>query len=214
VTPEAEVELQNLWLALQKKTWRVLAVVPAMRDLASFDVASAIAEVAWQYRSEPTVVLDLRDITLRLVDYHKKEIDEHVQRGECVIIALSSILHNPTTISLTKSADTAILVVRLGETPMKAALRTVEEIGPEKFTGTILSRKKPQIAPAPAPTAEKAKEKDKGKQNPKDKEKTLPNKGGSTLIGVGVPVGAPVASPVGKEPVRQTVKMPARGGAK
>jgi hypothetical protein len=144
----AEVELQSLWLALQKKTWRVLAVVPAMRQIASIDVANAIAEVAWQYRGEPTVVLDLRDITLRLVDYHKKEIADLVKKGDCVIMALASIQQNPTTIALAKNADTAILVVRLGETPMKAAVKTVEEIGHDKFAGTILARKKSRVAVA------------------------------------------------------------------
>jgi hypothetical protein len=151
-----EVELQSLWLALQKKSWRVLAVVPTMRQIASLDVASAIAEVAWQYRGEPTVVLDLRDITMRLVDYHKKEIDEHVKKGECVILALASIQQNPTTIALAKNADTAVLVVRLGETPMKAAAKTVEEIGHDKFTGAILARKKARAAVAQRAPSEAA----------------------------------------------------------
>jgi hypothetical protein len=150
VTPEAEVDLQNLWLALEKKkTWRVLAVVPAMRQLASLDVATAIAEVAWQYRGEPTVVLDLREITMRLVDYHRKEIDEHVKKGENVIVALASIQQNPSSIALAKNADTAVLVVRLGETSMKAALKTVEEIGHDKFAGTIIARPKVRAVAAP-----------------------------------------------------------------
>ncbi len=174
VTPEAEFELQSLWLALQKKTWRVLAVVPTMRQIASLDVASAIAEVAWQYRGEPTVVLDLRDITMRLVDYHKKEIDEHVKKGDCVIIALASIQQNPTSIALAKGADTAVLVVRLGETPMKAAVKTVEEIGHDKFVGTILARKKSRAKVAqPAPSEATAKAPDPAHQTVK-----MPARGG------------------------------------
>jgi len=157
VTPEAEVDLQNLWLALEKKkAWRVLAVVPAARQIASLDIASAIAEVAWQYRGEPTVVLDLREITMRLVEYHRKEIDEHVQKGENVIVALASIQQNPTTIAFAKNADTSVLVVRLGETSMKSAVKTVEEIGHDKFAGTIIARPK-AAAPAPASSRSKAK---------------------------------------------------------
>ena len=198
-TPEAEVDLQNLWLALQKKSWRVLAVVPAMRQIASLDVASALAEVAWQYRGEPTVVLDLRDITLRLADYHKKQIEEHVKKGECVIVALASIQQNPTAIALAKSADNAVLVVRLGETPMKASVRTVEEIGHDKFVGTILARKKPRAVVVP--------------EKVKAKEKAVAKKAASTLIGVGAPAPAPVTVSA-SDTVRQTVKMPVRGGVK
>ena len=157
MTPDQEVDLQNLWLALEKKkTWRVLAVVPATKQIASLDIASAIAEVAWQYRGEPTVVLDLREITMRLVDYHRKEIDEHVKKGENVIVALASIDKNPTTIALAKNADTSVLVVRLGETSMKSAVKTVEEIGHDKFAGTIIARPK---APARAPVAASSKSK-------------------------------------------------------
>jgi hypothetical protein len=159
VTPDQEVDLQNLWLALEKKkAWRVLAVVPATRQIASLDIASAIAEVAWQYRGEPTVVLDLREITMRLVEYHRKEIDEHVQKGDNVIVALASIQQNPTTIALAKNADTAVLVVRLGETSMKSAVKTVEEIGHDKFAGTIIARPKAAVrAAAPASGRSKAK---------------------------------------------------------
>jgi hypothetical protein len=158
VTPDQEVDLQNLWLALEKKkTWRVLAVVPATRQIASLDIASAIAEVAWQYRGEPTVVLDLREITMRLVDYHRKEIDEHVKKGDNVIVALSSIQQNPTTIALAKNADTSVLVVRLGETSMKSAVKTVEEIGHDKFAGTIIARPKAAVhTPVPASSKSKA----------------------------------------------------------
>ena len=157
MTPDQEVDLQNLWLALEKKkTWRVLAVVPATKQIASLDIASAIAEVAWQYRGEPTVVLDLREITMRLVDYHRKEIKEHVEKGENVIVALASIQQNPTTIALAKNADTSVLVVRLGETSMKSAVKTVEEIGHDKFAGTIIARPK-AVAHKPVPVSSKSK---------------------------------------------------------
>ena len=126
--------------------------MPATRQIESLDIASAIAEVAWQYRGEPTVVLDLREITMRLVDYHRKEIDEHVQKGENVIVALASIQQNPTTIALAKNADTSVLVVRLGETSMKSAVKTVDEIGHDKFAGTIIARPK-AVARAPIVSA-------------------------------------------------------------
>jgi hypothetical protein len=195
-SPEQEVDLQNLWLALEKKkTWRVLAVVPATKQIASLDIASAIAEVAWQYRGEPTVVLDLREITMRLVDYHRKEIEEHVKNGENVIVALASIQQNPTTIALAKNADTSVLVVRLGETSMKSAVKTVDEIGHEKFAGTILARPK---APAPASARAPASSKSKATQ---------------PLI---VPASAAPAVAVVQNPGvgGRTVKLPASSGGK
>jgi hypothetical protein len=137
----ADIGLQNLWMSLQKTSWHVLAVVPATRQIGGLEIANLLAEVAWHYRGEPTVVLDLRDINLRLVEYHKKEIEAHAKKGDTVIIALSAIQQNPSTIALARSADAAVLVVRIGETSMKSATSTVAEIGHEKFAGMILARK-------------------------------------------------------------------------
>jgi hypothetical protein len=142
----ADIGLQNLWLSLQKTSWQVLAVVPATRQIGGLEVANLIAEVAWHYRGEPTVVLDLRDINLRVVEYHKKEIEAHTKKGASVIVALSAIQQNPSTIALARAADAAVLVVRLGDTSMKSATSTVAEIGHDHFAGMILTKKKKPIA--------------------------------------------------------------------
>jgi hypothetical protein len=60
-----------------------------------------------------------------------------------VIVALSAIQQNPSTIALARSADAAVLVVRLGDTSMKSATSTVAEIGHDHFAGMILTKKRP-----------------------------------------------------------------------
>lgn len=135
-----DVELQKLWISLQRKPWRVLAVVPATRELSSLAAANVLAEVAWRYRGEPTVVLDMREVGLRLVDYQTKEITEQVEQGNAVILALPSVAQNAVAIPLARFADTAILLVRYGETTFTAAELALEEIGHEKFSGTLVVR--------------------------------------------------------------------------
>jgi hypothetical protein len=144
-----DVDLQKLWIALQRKAWRVLAVVPATRELSSLAAANVIADVAWRYRGEPTTVLDLREVGLRLVDYQQKEIAAQVEQGNAVIVALASISDNAAAIPLARGADAAVLLVRLGETEIAAAERAIEEIGYDKFSGTLVVKR-------PAPGAEVA----------------------------------------------------------
>jgi hypothetical protein len=153
-SPE-DARLQKLWIAADRRKWRSLAVVPATRDISSLDVANALAEIAWLYSGEPTVVVDLRDTGLRMVEYGLRQIDVHAKGGERVLVALSAIGHNPATIPLAAATDFAVLLVRLGETTFSSAERTIEEIGRSKFLGTLLvarreDRKAPKRAPKPA----------------------------------------------------------------
>ncbi len=144
-----DVQLQKLWIALQKKSWRVLAVVPATREISSLAAANVLAEVAWRYRGDPTTVLDLREVGLRLVEYQTKEIAAQVEQGNAVIIALSSVAQNASSISLAHFADAAVLLVRFHETSIEAAEQTLAEIGADKFCGTLVV-KPPRAASAPA----------------------------------------------------------------
>lgn len=154
MSSDNDVALQKLWIALQKKPWKVLAVVPAAREISSLGAANVLAEVAWRFRGEPTVVVDMRDVGLRLVDYQTKEVAAQVEQGNAVILALPSVAQNASAIPLARFADTAVLLVRYGETTMAAAELAVEEIGLEKFSGTLVVRssekEKPSEAPAPA----------------------------------------------------------------
>jgi hypothetical protein len=139
-SPE-DARLQKLWIAADRRKWRSLAIVPATRDLPSLDVANALAEIAWLYSGEPTVVVDLRDTGLRMVDYGLKQVEGHTKGGERVLVALSAVGQNPASIPLAAAADLVVLLVRLGETSFAAAERTIEEIGRVKFLGTLLVAK-------------------------------------------------------------------------
>ncbi len=125
-------------MSLDKKSWHALAVVPAASEIAVVDVANVIAEVSQASREEPTVVLDLRDVNFRAVDFYKKDIVDRVKKGQSVILVLSPF-ESPMTSALARIADAAVLVVRLESTSMKDAARVVEEIGHDKFLGTILA---------------------------------------------------------------------------
>ena len=149
-----DVNLQRLWVSLQKTSWKVLAVVSTTPEGSSLDVANALADVAWQFRGESTIVLDLRDLRLRLVDYQKARIAEHRETHENIVLALASIDGNPASIALARAADAVVLVVRLGETSAKSVERAVAEIGREKIAGAIVAKRKPRpiMTASSAPT--------------------------------------------------------------
>ncbi len=133
-----DVGLQKLWLATQKREWRSLAVVAGSKGVSTLEVADTLAKIAWWYRGQPTCVVDLRDLSLRLVEHQLQEIAAQTKHGERVIIALRSVSENPTVVAVAELADAVVMCVELGKTTMSSAEKTVEEIGRARFLGTIV----------------------------------------------------------------------------
>lgn len=147
-----ELELQNLWVALQKKAWRVLAVVAATPEGASLEVATALVDLARDEAGENATVLDLRDVKLRFVESEKAHIEQLRTKSGLLVVALSSPDRSPAGLALARAADAAVIVVRLGETPMKTVTRAADEIGRDKVLGAVVvaaAKPKPAVAPAP-----------------------------------------------------------------
>ncbi len=148
-----EIALQNLWLALRKKAWRVLAVVATTPNGASLEVATALVDLARDEAGENATVLDLRDVKLRLVESEKAHIEQHRTKSGLLVVALSSPDRSPAGLALARAADAAVIVVRLGETPMKTVVRAADEIGRDKVLGAVVvaaaAKAKPAVAPAP-----------------------------------------------------------------
>lgn len=135
-----DIRMQKLWLATQRRDWRSLAVVAAGKAVPTLQVAELIAQLAWRYRGEPSNVCDLRDLSLRLVDYQLREVRMQVESGARVIIALRSIFENPTASSIAQKADAVLLCVVLGETEVKAAEQTIVEVGRDRVIGSVIVR--------------------------------------------------------------------------
>ena len=133
-----DVQLQQLWLATQLRSWRSLAVVSATPGVQTIEPATTLARMAWRYSGESTSVFDLRDVSLRLVEHELREINTRVAAGDLVFVALRSMGENPATIPVARAADALILCVVLGKSKAKAAQKTIDAIGRARFIGSIL----------------------------------------------------------------------------
>jgi len=133
-----DVRMQHLWLQLQQRSWRTLAVVSASPGVATLAAANHLAKIAWWYTGQPTVVFDMRDLSLRLLEHQLRDMASQVGGAERVFIALRSTSENPTAVPLARAADAAVLCVELGKTSTKAAQRTLDEVGRARFIGSIL----------------------------------------------------------------------------
>jgi hypothetical protein len=83
-----DAALQHLWISLQQRSWRSLAVLSASADIASLDVAHALARIAWSYTGQPVCIFDMRDASLRLLERRMREMASQLHGGERVFVAL------------------------------------------------------------------------------------------------------------------------------
>ena len=140
VRPWDDVHFQKLWLATQRREWRSIALLGTGKFVDTLPIAELLAGLAWSYRGQRSSMFDLRDLSLRLVEYHVREVKSQVDDGAYAIIALRSVFENPTAAPIAKSADAIIICVRLGATEFKAIEQTVAEVGNERVLGSIVLR--------------------------------------------------------------------------
>jgi hypothetical protein len=137
-----DVRLQKLWLAVERRQWRSLAVLGASRSVETIAIAELLAQLAWRYRGQPSTVCDLRDLTMRLVDYEIREMKSQVELGTRMVVALRSIFENPTATPIAREADAVLLLIAVGRTNFKEAEETIAAIGRNRVLGSIVLRPK------------------------------------------------------------------------
>ncbi|MGA2449615.1 MAG: hypothetical protein ABTD50_13105 [Polyangiaceae bacterium] len=144
-TLATDVRLQQLWIAAQQRTWRSIAVVSSGPNVPTLEAAHMLARIAWWYAGEPTAVIDLRFLSLRLLNHQIADIRQQVALGDRVFVALMSQAENPTAVPIAQAVDAVVLGVVLGTTTVRAAQATIDAVGRERFLGSIL------VHPEPAP---------------------------------------------------------------
>ncbi len=139
--PWKAVEWQRLWLATQRRDWRTLALVPGSKhgpaDLVK-DVAHVLARTGMIHRGAPVRVTDGTSLALHdLIDF-MEQVQRCVQYGDRVIITLDAIAQNPASTPVASASDAVVLCVALGATNTSAAQKTIDEIGRNRFIGSIV----------------------------------------------------------------------------
>ncbi len=135
-----DLRLQKLWLAVEKRPWRSLAVMGASESVQTIQIAELLAQLAWRYRGQPSSVSDLRDLSMRLIDYQVQEMTIQIDGGMRLVVALQSIFENPTAAPIAKQTDAVLLCIALGRTHFKQAEETIAAVGRDRVIGSIVLR--------------------------------------------------------------------------
>src|SRR6185312_7003214 len=145
--PWDRADYQRIWMRVASRDWQTLAVVPVEDGISTVDVANLIVALGASY-GESIGVFDFRDVRMNRALDVIKAVEQQIERGERLVFATRSIRQNMATIPLARATDGAILCVSMGSTSMRLAGETIEQIGKDRFLGSLLVRAPDRDAPA------------------------------------------------------------------
>lgn len=140
---------QRLWLSTRanKKGWRSLALVPAGPGVSPellLQIATTLAHTGMVHVGQPIHVADATRVSLADLVPFSEGLAWHMRDTEMMLLALSALNENVTSLPLAKAADCALLCVVPGAMTMADAKKTVAEVGAGHFIGSAIFRLAPK----------------------------------------------------------------------
>jgi hypothetical protein len=139
--PWQDAEWQRLWLAIEARPWRTLALIPAGEG-ASLDftplIAMVISRTGMVHLGRPVQVADATHVPLNQLTAFFGEVERSTVQGERLLIALPPAGKNAITAAIAQSSDAALLCILNDRMSSSAAKRTVKLIGASRFLGSAI----------------------------------------------------------------------------
>ncbi len=134
---------QRLWLTLDRLPWRTLAILPAGEGAPadfSLTIAVTLSRTGMSHVGAPILVADGTQVPLNQLNGFLDDVRHCRDGGERVIVALSPLGDNPTTIAMAKAADAVVLCVLLERMRSSDGHKTIKAVGANKFAGSVIIR--------------------------------------------------------------------------
>jgi hypothetical protein len=134
-------EWQRLWLAVEARPWRSLALVPAGAGAAAdftLTVAVALSRTGMVHLGSPIQVADATRVPLNQLHGFLDEVRSCTSMGGRLLVALPPTGPSPITESIVQATDAAVLCVLLNSMTTSQAKRTLKLLGASRFLGSAI----------------------------------------------------------------------------
>ncbi len=128
---------QQIWFTVCRRPCSSLALVPACPGGSTLSIAEALAAVGRLQGGRAVRVVDAGEVGLTGIADVQKSLAAIAGREELAVVAAGCPLTQAAAIPIARAADTAVLVVPLGEAGLAEARRIVDLIGRDRFLGAI-----------------------------------------------------------------------------
>jgi hypothetical protein len=138
--PWDDSEWQRLWLAVESRPWRSLALVPAGEGASlefTVDIAIALSRTATVHLGRSLQIADATQVPLNQLNAFFGEVQRCTSNGERLLLALPPTA-SAMSVSIAQSVDAAVLCVLLDRMTSADAKRTVKLVGTSRFLGSAI----------------------------------------------------------------------------
>ena len=139
--PWRDPEWQRLWLAVESRPWRSLALIPA-GDGGNVDfslvIAVTLSRTGMVHLGHPVQVADATQVPLQQLARFLSEVRRCTNEGERLLVALPPLSNSPITTSIAQTVDAAVLCVLLEKMSFAQGKKTVSAVGQSRFLGSAI----------------------------------------------------------------------------
>jgi hypothetical protein len=139
--PWHDDEWQRLWLSIESRPWRSLALIPAGEGGSldfSLIIAITLSRTGMVHLGTPIQVADATKVPLNQLTAFTNEIKRCTRDGQRLLVALPTTVNNAVTASIAQSMDAAVLCVLAGRMSSAHAKRTLKLVGASRFLGSAI----------------------------------------------------------------------------
>ena len=136
-----DAEWQRLWLAVESRPWRSLALIPA-GDGASNDftliVAMTLSRTGMVHLGSSIQIADATQVSLSQLSAFSNEVQRCTSNGQRLLVALPPTKDSAVTVAIAQMVDVSLLCVLSNRMSTEQAKRTVQLVGPARFLGSAI----------------------------------------------------------------------------
>lgn len=136
-----DAEWQRLWLAVEARPWRTLALIPAAHGAAldfTLFIAITLSRTGMVHLGSPVQVADATEVPLSQLTAFLSEVRRSTSDGARLLVALPPADKSAISVSIAQSSDAALLCVLLERMTSAEAKRTLRLVGPSRFIGSAI----------------------------------------------------------------------------
>jgi hypothetical protein len=138
---EPERVILELWLALSRRPWRSVVLLPADRRDSTHAAANSLAEVGRRIKLARVDAVVAEELGYERAGALIRSLAAHGASGgpgDQLVVAIPSVVVEPLGVAVARQADLVVLCIRMGWSGLDDARQTVQLVGEDRMAGCLV----------------------------------------------------------------------------